>query len=199
MQGFGGHSSSGHGGSSQGHKASSSGSGGLLGSLTSQLPGGLGSAFNSLNIGGSGRTREAGDYDAPYGAHASSSAPYQAPPSPQPSQWGNFQPYQSSYAGEGYQPPAEYTHAAPSGGYGWAAQGQYSDGHGAEPSYTVPTAYQQGYENYGGAGPGGYEQPPAHQHQHQEPPAGGYSSYGQNASSGSGGRQWGGGGANSAW
>jgi hypothetical protein len=204
MQGFGGHSSSGghsggHGGSSYGHQSSSSGSGGgLLGSLTSNLPGGLGTAFNSLNIGGSGgRTREAGDFDAPYDAHASSAAPYQAPPSPQPSQWGTFQPYQSSYAGEGYQPPAEYTNAAPSGGYGWAAQGQYSGGQGAEPSYTVPTAYQQGYESYGGAGPGGYEQPPA-QH-HQEPPAGGYSSYDQNASSGSGGRQWGGGGANSAW
>jgi hypothetical protein len=191
MQGFsshssgGGHSSSGHGGS---HQQSSSSGGGLLGSIAGNLPGGLGGAFNSLNLGGSGRTREAGDYDA----SASSSAPYQPPPSPQPSQWGDFKPYQSSYAGEGYQPPAEYTNVAPSGGYGWG-QGQYSGGQGAEPSYTVPTAYQQGYENYG-AGPGGYEQPPA---QHQPPP-GGYT-YDQNASSGSGGRQWGGGGPNSAW
>jgi hypothetical protein len=183
----GGHNSGGNGGSHQ----QQSGPGGLLGSLTSNLPGGLGSAFNSLNLGGGGgRTREAGDFDAP----ASSNAPYQPPPSPQPSQWGSFQPYQSSYAGEGYQPPAEYANAAPSTGYGWG------EGHsqGAEPAYTVPTAYQQGYENYGGAGPGGYQQPPPAQ---QEPPAGGYSTYDQNASSGAGssGRQWGGGGANSAW
>ncbi|KAH8727645.1 heterokaryon incompatibility protein Het-C-domain-containing protein [Phaeosphaeriaceae sp. PMI808] len=179
----GGHSSSGHGGS---HKQSSSSSGGLLGSITGNLPGGLGGAFNSLNLGGGGRTREVeGEYDA-------SAPPYQAPPSPQPSQWGNFQPYQSSYAGEGYQPPADYSHAAPSGGYG-SSQNQYSGSHGAEPSYTVPTAYQQGYENYG-AGPAGYGQTPPQQH----PPTSGYS-YDQNASSESGGRKWGGGGGNAAW
>jgi hypothetical protein len=186
----GGHSGGGHSG---GHQQQS-GPGGLLGSLTSNLPGGLGSAFNSLNLGGGGRTRDASDFDAP----ASSTAPYQPPPSPQPSQWGTFQPYQSSYAGEGYQPPAEYANTAPSTGYGYGG-GQYSGAHhGAEPAYTVPTAYQQGYENYGGAGPGGYEQPPP---AHQQPPAGGYSAYDQNASSSSatGGRQWGGGGANSAW
>lgn len=195
IQGFsssshgGGHSSashsSGHGGSHQ-----QSGPGGLLGSLTNNLPGGLGSAFNSLNLGGGGRTRDAGDFDEP----APSSAPYQPSHSPQPSQWGEFQPYQSSYAGEAYQPPAEYSSTAPSGGYGQAhGQGYYQGGQGAEPSYTVPTAYQQGYENYGGAGPGGYEQPLP-----QQPPAGGYT-YDQNASSGSDGRQWGGGGGNAAW
>jgi hypothetical protein len=193
IQGFsssshgGGHSSGGH---SDGHGGShqQSGPGGLLGSLTNNLPGGLGSAFNSLNLGGSGRTRDVDDFDAP----ASSAGPYQPSPSPQPSQWGEFQPYQSSYAGEGYQPPAEYNNAAPAGAYG-LGQGHYEGGQGAEPSYTVPTAYQQGYENYGGAVPGGYEQPPPAQ-----PPAGGYT-YDQNASSGSGGRQWGGGGGNAAW
>ncbi|KAF1915213.1 heterokaryon incompatibility protein Het-C-domain-containing protein [Ampelomyces quisqualis] len=191
MQGFGGHSSGGHSSNSHGHQQpSSSSGGGLLGSLTSNLPGGLGSAFNNLNLGGSSsRTREAGDLDAPPSSHA----PYQAPPSPQPSQWGSFQPYQSSYAGEAYQAPAEFSNVAPAGGYGWG-QGQYSGGQGTEPSYTVPTAYQQGYENYG-SGPGGYEQPPPQQHQ---PPSGGYD-YDQNASSGSGGRHWGGGGPNSAW
>jgi hypothetical protein len=187
LQGYGGsgggNSSGGHGGS---HQQSSGG--GLLGSITGNLPGGLGSAFNSLNLGGGGRTREAGDFDRP----GSSGVPYQPAPSPQPSQWGSFQPYQSAYAGEGYQPPAEYSQAAPSGGYGWG-EGQYSGGHGVEPSYTVPTAYQQGYENYG-SGPAAYEQPPP---QHQPPPSGGYT-YDQNASSGSGGRQWGGG-PNSAW
>ncbi|KAH4001933.1 hypothetical protein HBI52_210880 [Parastagonospora nodorum] len=193
IQGFGGssggHSSSSHGGSSHQHSSSSSG-GGLLGSLTSNLPGGLGSAFNSLNLGGSGRTRDAGDFDAP----APSAAPYQPAPSPQPSQWDSFHPYQSSYAGEGYQPPAEYSQATPAGGYGWGqGQGQYSGGQGAEPSYTVPTAYQQGYENYG-AGPAGYQQPPPH----QQPPSGGYT-YDQHAASGSDGRQWGSGGPNSAW
>jgi hypothetical protein len=203
MQGFsgashgGGHSGGAHsGGHSSGYPGSHGGShqqpgaGGFLGSFTNNLPGGLGSAFNNLNLGGSGggRTREAGDYDA----SASSAAPYQPSPSPQPSQWDTFQPYQSSYSGEGYQPPADYNSAAPAGAYG-LGQGHYDGGYGAEPSYTVPTAYQQGYENYGGAGPAGYEQPPPPQ-----PPAGGYT-YDQNASSGSDGRQWGGGGANAAW
>ncbi|KAH7414133.1 heterokaryon incompatibility protein Het-C-domain-containing protein [Phaeosphaeria sp. MPI-PUGE-AT-0046c] len=190
MQGFATHSS-GNTHSSSGHGGNSSSSGGFLGSLTSNLPGGLGSAFNSLNLGGSGgRTREAGDFDT----SASSSNPYRPPPSPQPSEWGSFQPYQSSHAGEAYQPPAEYNNVAPPGGYG-LHQGQYSGGSGAEPSYTVPTAYQQGYENYG-TGPGGYEQP--QQQQYQQPPGGGYS-YDQNASSESGGRKWGAGGGNSGW
>lgn len=186
------HSSSGH--SSSGHGGSSSSGGGLLGSLTSNLPGGLGNAFDKLNIGGSssGRTREAGDFDGP-GA-SSSSDPYRPPPSPQPSQWGSFQPYQSSHSGEAYQPPAEYSNVAPPGGYGWH-QGQYSGGSGDEPSYTVPTAYQQGYENYG-SGPGGYEQPPPQQY--EQPPSGGYG-YDQNRSSEGGGRKWGAGGGNSAW
>lgn len=207
-QGFSGHNHGGghsSGGSSGNHGGSQqqSGPGGLLGSLTSNLPGGLGNAFNSLNLGGSssGRTREAGDYDDA----GSSGAPYQPAPSPQPSQWGNFQPYQSSYAGEAYQPPAadySYNQPALAGGNAWD-QGHYSGGHGAEPSYTVSTAYQQGYENYGGPGPegsGGYDQGQGGygQPQQQHPPAGGYT-YDQNASSGSGGRQWGGGGGNAAW
>jgi hypothetical protein len=191
-----GHSGGGHAG---GHQQSSGGPGGLLGSLTGQLPGNLGgglnSTFSSLGLGGNtGRTRDAGDYEAPSSyTHDASAAPYQSPPSPEPSQWGTFQPYQSTYSGEGYQPSAEYNSAAPSGGYGSSRQGQYSGGYGAEPSYTVPTAYQQGYENYSGAGPGGYEQPPP-----QQPPSGGYS-YDQGAGSGAGGRQWGGGGGNGAW
>lgn len=188
-----GHSSSG-GHSSQQH-SSSSGPGGLLGSLTSNLPGGLGNALSSF--GGSGRTREVDDFGAP-----SSGEPYRPPPSPQPSQWGDFQPYQSSYSGEAYQPPAEYTGAAPSGGYGW---GQAGGTHGEDPSYTVPTNYQQGYENYDAQhGAGGYGQ-------QQPPPSGGYGSYDQGGAQGGGygsydqsstqgsGRQWGGGGNNSAW
>ena len=151
----GGHAHSGYPG--QQEHASSSGPSDLLGSFTSKLPGPFGSAFNSF--GGSGRTRDMDDMSG------SSSTPYQPSPSPQPSQWDTFHPYQSSYAGETYQPPAEYSAAAPSGGYGWD-QGQYSGGHGAEPSYTVPTNYQQGYENYGAA-PGGYGEPAA-----QQPPPG---------------------------
>ncbi|KAH9865432.1 hypothetical protein J1614_009015 [Plenodomus biglobosus] len=172
------------------HSSSSGGSGGLLGSLTSQLPGGLGSAFSSFT--GGGKTREVGDdLGGPAGG-------YQPSPSPQPSQWGNFQPYQSSYQGEGYQPPADYNTAAPS----YGQHGHFSGGEGVEPSYTVPTQYQQGYENYGG--------PP--QYPQQPPPPGGYGGYDQSAqggaygaydqnqtqSSGSG-RQWGSGGGNSAW
>lgn len=189
VSGFQGHGhGSGHGhssnSSSQQH-SSSSGPGGLLGSLTSNLPGGLGNAFNSLgNFGGSGQKR---DIDDDYGSSASAD-PYRPPPSPQPSQWGSFQPYQSSYSGEAYQPPAEYSSAAPSGGYGWGSQGQASD---AEPSYSVPTHYQQGYENYDN-GPGGYGQ------QQQPPPSGGYGSYDQQPSQGSG-RQWGSGGGNAGW
>jgi hypothetical protein len=213
--------SSGHHQQSSGHHQQSGG-GGVFDSLTSQLPGNLGgglnSAFNNLGLGSNtGRTRDVGDYSTspPRTPHTSSQAAYQSPPSPQPSQWGSFQPYQSSYAGEGYQPPAEYTHAAPAE-YSHAAtshtydawnQGQYAGGQGAEPSYTVPTAYQQGYENYGGAGPGGYEQPSGQQPyvdgyeqppQQQPPHAGGYS-YDQGAGEGAGGRKWGEGGGNAAW
>lgn len=198
--GFQGFSSGSHGGGHGGggghgqHQSSSgSGSGGLLGSLTSQLPSGLGSAFNSFTGGGGGKTRETGDEPT-----SGSAGGYQPPPSPQPSQWGAFQPYQSSYHGEGYQPPAEYNDAMPTGAYG--QQGNFSGGHGAEPSYTVPTNYQQGYENYGGppqpppqqGGYGGYDQG-AH--------GGAYGGYDQNQdqnqTQGSG-RQWGSGG-NSAW
>ncbi|KAJ4367573.1 hypothetical protein N0V83_007157 [Neocucurbitaria cava] len=190
MQGFqssGGHGSSSSGGgySGQQQHSSSGGPGGLLGSLTSNLPGGLGSAFSQFT--GSGKTREVGDDFSDPSSHD----PYRPSPSPQPSQWGNFQPYQSSYSGEGYQAPPEYSGAAPSGGYGWD-QGQYSGGQGAEPSYTVPTNYQQGYENYDPQNPpGGYNQHP--------PPAGSYGAYDQGSSQGGSGRQWGGGGSNSAW
>jgi hypothetical protein len=179
-----------HGGYPGQQQSSSSGPSDLFGSLASKLPGPLGSAFSSF--GGSGRTRDMDDN----GPASSSSGPYQPSPSPQPSQWGTFQPYQSSYSGEAYQAPAEYSAAAPSGGYGWD-QGQYSGGHGAEPSYTVPTNYQQGYENYNAA-PGGYGEPPA-----QQPPPGSYGAYGQGGAYDQapqgGGRQWGGGGGNSAW
>jgi hypothetical protein len=170
------------GGQHSGGQHSSSGGGGLLGSLTSSLPGGLGGMFGS-----SGNREIPGD----------DGATYQPSPSPQPSQWGNFQPYQSSYSGEPYQPPAEYHNAAPAGGQGWGQQGQYTGGQGAEPAYTVPTAYNQGYENYG-SGPGGYQQDPS-----QGPSGGGYS-YGQGHDQGQGqghgsGRQWGAGGGNSGW
>ncbi|CAE7010047.1 het-c domain protein [Pyrenophora teres f. teres] len=197
---FGGHS---HGGSS-GHAHSNSASGGgsndFLGSLASKIPGPLGSAFSSFT--GGGRTREMDE-----GQHASSSTTSYQSPGHQPSQWGSFQPYQSSHQGEAYQPPAEYSSAVPSGGYGWG-HGQYSGGQGAEPSYTIPTNYQQGYENY--PAPGGYQQQPAYQHPHQQPPPGSYGAYDQGQGGAyntydqgsshqpGGGRQWGGG-PNSAW
>lgn len=176
-------------------QSSSGGTGDLLGSLGSKLPGSLGSAFGKF--GSSGRTR---DMDDDFSG-SSSAAPYQPSPSPQPNHWANFQPYQSSHTGEPYHPPAEYSGAVPSGGYGWG-QGHFSGGQGAEPSYTVPTNYQQGYENYN-ATPDGYGAPPPH----QPPPPGSYGAYGQGGTYDQynqgppqgGGRQWGSGGGNSAW
>lgn len=193
--GGGGHS---HGGGHSGSHQQSGGSGGLLGSITGNLPGGLGSAFNSLGLGGSSGKRDIDDFGSSTGNDA-----YRPSPSPQPSSgYGSFQPYQSSWEGGAYQPPAEFHNATPSGGYGWGqgqGQGQYSHGQGAEPAYTVPTAYQQGHENYGGSGPGGYDQQQQQSYQ-QQPPSGGYGyDQNQNQSSGTGGRQWGGGGGNSAW
>ncbi|KNG51392.1 het-c domain-containing protein [Stemphylium lycopersici] len=192
---FQGHSHGGGHGGGHSSQQQSGGSSDFLGSLTSKIPGPLGGMLGSF--GSSGKTREMGD---DFGA-APQAAPYQPSPSPQPSQWSNFQPYQSSYAGEAYQPPAEYSNVQPAGGYGWG-HGQYSGGQGAEPSYTVPTNYQQGYENYGAA-PGAYGEPPAQ----QPPPPGAYGAYGQGGSynaydqgqSGGSGRQWGSGGPNSAW
>jgi hypothetical protein len=210
---FGGHShgsggshGGGHGGSHGGGypgQQRSSGSSDLFGSLTGVLPGPLGGMLGSFS-GSSGRTR---DMDDGFSATSPSAAPAPYPPSspPPPSPWASFQPYQSSYAGEAYQPPAEYSNAVPSGGYGWG-QGQYSGGHGAEPSYTVPTNYQQGYENYS-AMQEGYGQPPA-----QQPPPGSYGAYGQSDAYGQSGaygsyaqgpsegsgRAWGSGG-NSGW
>lgn len=151
------------------HAPSSSSGGGLLSSLTSSLPGGLGSAFSSFGK----RDGPEGDFSAPAGQS------YQPSPSPQPSQWSTFQPYQSSYDGsQPYQAPAEHANAVPTGGYGWGEQ-QFASGQVHEPSYSVPTGYQQGYENY------------------QNPAQGGYQ-YDQGQSQG-GGRQWGAGGGNSAW
>jgi hypothetical protein len=188
---FQGHS---HGG---GHSSKpSGGSNDLFGSLAGKLPGPLGGVLSSLG-GSSGPSREMGD-DMPGSPHAASYRPSSSPhPSPQ---WSNFQPYQSSYTGEAYQPPTEYSNAVPTGGYGWS-HGQYSGGQGEEPSYAVPTSYQQGYENYGSA-PGYHAQPPA-----QQPPPGSYGAYGQSGAydaydqgqTGGSGRQWGGGGPNSAW
>lgn len=175
----------GHGGS-HGHQHSHSGSGGgLLGSLTSNLPGGLGQKLNpTLNL--FSKTRE-GDDGRPLSS-GSTGDPYQPSHSPQPSPgWGSFQPYQSSYAGGNTAP--EYNAPPPADAWG---HGQHAGGQGGEPAYTMPTAYQQGYENYG---PGGY--PP----QEQPPPQGGYGGYGgydQGPSEGSG-RRWGEGGGNSAW
>jgi uncharacterized membrane protein YgcG len=187
----GGHS--GHGGSSGGHQQShSGGGGGLLGSLAGNLPGGLGNKLGGgLNLFSS--SRDGGDdFNRPVSSHTNTGAPYQPSHSPQPSHdWGSFQPYQSSYAGGGHQAP-EYNAPAPGGSWG---QGQYTGGHGAEPAYSVPTAYQQGYESYGQGGAGGYQQQPE---QHQ----GGYGSYGgydQQPPAAGGGRQWGQGGGNSGW
>ncbi|KAF2120837.1 heterokaryon incompatibility protein Het-C-domain-containing protein [Lophiotrema nucula] len=202
--GGGGHAQSGS------HGGSSGGAGGLLGSLTSSLPGGLGQklspGFNLLS-----RPRDFDD-----GRPRSSGDPYGRSHSPQPSPgWGDFQPYQSAYAGghssESYQAP-EYNAPAPPGGANYGANygssgyagdtwghGQFTGGAGADPAYTVPTAYQQGYENYD-AGPGGYQQPPP-------PQQGGYDNYGGGGGSGGydqqpqdgSGRQWGQGGGNSGW
>ena len=182
FQGHGGHGGHSHGAGSNYNfgashqQPSSSTEGGLFGSLTSQLPGGLGNAFSSFGK----REGPEGDFSNP-----SASTPYQHSPSPQPSQWGNFQPYQSSYSGEPYQAPAEHVNAQPAGGYGWG-EAQFASGQAHEPSYSVPTEYQQGYENYG---------PPTH----QQGGNGGYS-YDQNqGQSGSGGRQWGAAGGNAGW
>jgi len=195
----GGHSQSYSGGGS-GHQqphSGSGGSGGLLGSLTSNLPGGLGSKLNpALNMFSSKREGEPGDFDPsgrPHSSGSHSGAPYQPSPSPQPNyDWGTFQPYQSSYAGggDGYNTaPPEYNAPPPAGGNIWSHEGQYSGGQGTEPAYSLPTAYQQGYENYG-TGPGGYQQPP--------PEQGGYGNYSQGPTEG-GGRRWGEGGGNNIW
>ncbi|KAF2472040.1 Het-C-domain-containing protein [Lindgomyces ingoldianus] len=208
---YGGGQSHGHGGHSGGgggHAHSGSGGGGggnLLGSLTSNLPGGLGQKLSpGFNLLSTGRPREVGD---DFGRPSSSGDPYAQDPnqgySPQPSpglpasNWGSFQPYQSSYA-EG-QSTEGYTYDAPApSGDAWG-HGQYSGGQGAEPAYTVPTAYQQGYEDYsGGAGAppaaGGYDAG-----------VGGYGGYGQGQGQGQGqqqegaGRAWGSGGGSSGW
>lgn len=181
LQQFSGHSShSGHShgagssynfGASHPEPSSSSG-GGLLGSLTSQLPGGLGNAFSSFGK----RDGPEGDFSNP-GAGSS----YQPSPSPQPPTWGNFQPYQSSYDGsQPYQAPAEHANAQPTGGYGWG-QAQFASGQVHEPAYTVPSGYQQGQENYSNPA---YPQGGPNQGQYQ----------GQG-----GGRPWGAGGGNNMW
>lgn len=186
--GGGGFSSFIGGGSSSSRPSSSSG-GGLLGSLAGNLPGPLGKLAGGI-LGGSSRDRDIGDDDAP---------------SSQPSNWGSFQPYQSSYGSGGghtepYSAPPQYNYGAPAppGGQQWG-QGQYAGGAGVEPAYAMPTAYQQGYESYGGGDQ--YQQPPSPQHGGYN--AGGYGGrygggYDQQQQGGSG-RQWGQGGGNSAW
>ncbi|ORY15587.1 heterokaryon incompatibility protein Het-C-domain-containing protein [Clohesyomyces aquaticus] len=214
--GSGGSHGYGHSGT-QGH-SHSSGQGGIAGGLLGALPGGLGArvgqGFNLLSSSGGGHSsgrRDIGDYNP---NPDTDNDPYARQPSPIPSPaWGSFQPYQSSYAGgqstEGY----TYNSPAPGGELGanpWVggdAGGQYSGGQGVEPSYAVPTAYQQGYEDYSGgaygqqaphpqaggydagAGAGGYgggyQDPNVHQHGQGQ----------QDAS----GRPWGSGGGNSGW
>ena len=186
----GGHGQSQHGGHGQQSSHSTGGAGGFLGSLAGNLPGGLGDKLSpALNMFSSKREGP-GDFDAPSAPHAGGSPydqPYQPSPSPQPTHdWGSFQPYQSSYAG-GQGGAPEYNAAPPAGGGGWGSQGHYSGGHGAEPAYSVPTAYQQGYENYNQGNQGSYS---GHQ--------GGYGGYRQDQPEG-GGRQWGAGGGNNAW
>ncbi|KAK7193398.1 hypothetical protein DPSP01_013590 [Paraphaeosphaeria sporulosa] len=179
--------SSGYG--QQSHASSSSG-GGLLGSLAGNLPGGLANKLSpALNMfGGSGK-REVDDFDAsaPQSSYDHSQSAYQPSPSPGPTHdWGSFQPYQSSYAGGQSHGVPEYNGAPPGGDVGgWGAQGQYHGGQGAEPSYTVPTAYQQGYE--------GYDAP-----QQQGGYGGAYGQHDQGQSEG-GGRQWGAGGGNNLY
>lgn len=186
---FGSHS---HGGGGHGQQSSHStgGAGGLLGSLAGNLPGGLGGKLSpALNV-FSGKREGPGDFDTPSVPHSgvpSYDQPYQPSPSPQPTHdWGSFQPYQSSYAG-GQGGAPEYNAAPPAGGGSWGNQGHYSGGYGVEPAYSVPTSYQQGYENYDQGNQSGYG---GHQ--------GGYGGYGQDQSEG-GGRQWGAGGGNHAW
>ncbi|KAF2018716.1 Het-C-domain-containing protein [Aaosphaeria arxii CBS 175.79] len=188
----GGHQQSSHGSSG------GSGGGGLLSSLTSNLPGGLGSKLSPFLSSSGHRTREAGD-------NTGSSPGGSRPTTP----GGSY--YQQSQA------PGNYGAQQPPPQDAWGG-GQFHGGQGAEPSYTVPTAYQQGYENYG-AGPGGYGQPPPQQggygQQQQQPPyqqqqqggydqqgsyGGGYNQGGYDQSQqGGGGRPWGQGGGNSGW
>jgi hypothetical protein len=214
----GGHAHGGHGSSSgyghsapqshsqgQSHSNSSGGAGGLLGQFAGALPGGLGSKIPGFgNLGGGRRDI---DDEPPYSSSsAGGQDPYQPSHSPQP--WGNFQPYQSAYAGGGstepYQPPAQYaqdpaynqSYSAPSQDV-WGGHGQFAGGAGADPSYTVPTGYQQGYENapYGQGQPGGYGQPSqggAYDqggYQQQPPPQGGYGGYQQPPQQGQG-KKW---------
>lgn len=182
------HSGGSHGQQSS-HSGSGGGGGGLLGSLAGNLPGGLGSKLTPMLNQFSGKREVPGDFDtsAPSYDHSagSSHAGYQPSPSPQPTHdWGSFQPYQSSYAGGQGGAAPEYNAPPPAGGNAWGAQqGQYHGGHGAEPSYTMPTAYQQGYENYG-------QQPQQH---------GAYGGYGQQGQSQGEGRQWGAGGGNNLY
>jgi len=185
---FGGHSHGGghghgppqsHGGG--GHSHSHSGSGPSLnipglGNIGSKLPGSLSSAlhtpFNML----SSRPRDFSANEEGSDPNYSNSRPgssYNQPPhSPN---WGSFQPYQSSYADGGQQVPEYQAH--PPAGDSW---GYYSGGQGSELSYSVPTAYQQGYENYNQSGQGGYGGE-----------YGGYGGYNQQQPPADGGRPWG--------
>lgn len=166
--------------------ASSSG-GGLLGSLAGNLPGGLGNKLSpALNMFSGNREIDGSDGSAPQSSYDHSGS-YQPSPSPGPTHdWGSFQPYQSSYAGGHGGAAPEYNAAPPGGDVGWGAQGQYHGGQGDEPSYAVPTAYQQGYEGYhaGQQQGGGY--------------GGGYMQHDQGQDEG-GGRQWGSGGGNNLY
>jgi len=100
-----------------------------------------------------------------------STDPYARGPSPQPSPgWGTFQPYESQYAGG--VPPESYAYQAAHGGAYDHGQ-SYGTGSGGDNAYTVPTAYQQGYEPYG------------EPHQtHQPPPQGGHEQWGSGYGSG---------------
>jgi hypothetical protein len=190
--------------------------GGLLGGLTSNLPGGLG---NFLGGSSSGRTREADDSSFlpnpsdPYTQHSRPHTPL--------GDWSSFQPYDSAYHNaspntqanqQPYQAPPEYNYGAPApSGATWGA-GQYTGGSGAEPAYAMPTAYQQGYEDWSGSG--GYQGQQSQGQQNQGgwgtgTGAGAYGAYdqsqggnqvqGHNQQPEGGGRRWGEGGGNVAW
>ncbi|KAF2796223.1 Het-C-domain-containing protein [Melanomma pulvis-pyrius CBS 109.77] len=208
--GHGGHgSSSGYGHSKpQSHSGGGGGGpGGLLGSFAGALPGGLGNKIPGFNQFGK---REVDDDFAPSAGVGGDA--YNPPPSPQP--WGSFQPYESAYAGGGstepYNPPDHYAqnpayNAVPSNDV-WGGHGQYAGGAGADPSYTVPTAYQQGYETYPGDAPAPYQQPQGgfeggYGQQQQPPPPqggyeGGYGGYQQPPPQQNDGKKWGEGGTN---
>ncbi|KAF2198893.1 Het-C-domain-containing protein [Delitschia confertaspora ATCC 74209] len=173
--------SGGHGGYSGGHGSSE---GGFnipgISTLTSNLPSSLTSAINNTPFNLLTKPR---DYDP---STETPSQPSQQPsPGPGAGNWGSFQPYGGQHHQASQRSGYEYQAPAPTGG-AWG-YGEYSGGQGEIPAYTVPTAYQQGYEGYAQGQPpvqGGYraygeeQQPPYGQHNGQHGGGGYGGSYG---------------------